>query len=86
MRIVKLVIPFVALGALALMAVPSVSEAGCACGGACTGIGQSNGYYANPATGGYGYYGYQTQYRAQPMRFKPLRSKKPSSKTKPQAQ
>ncbi len=84
MRIFKLIIPFVAFGALALMAMPSVSEAGCACGGACTGIGQSNGYYANPSIyGGYGLgYGYQTQYRAQPMRFKPP---KRSSKTKPQA-
>ena len=85
MRIVKLVIPFVALGALALMAVPSVSEAGCACGGACTSIGQSNGYYSYPSIyGGYGPgYGYQTQYQAQPMRFRPIQKRLP--KTKPQA-
>ncbi len=84
MRIVKLVIPFVVLGVLALMAVPSVSEAG-AC--ACSGIGQSNGYYASPSPyGSYGPgYGYQTQYQAQPVKSKSAKSKKRSSKSKPDA-
>jgi hypothetical protein len=80
MRIVKLVIPFVALGAAALMAVPSVSEAACAC----SRVGQSNGYYASPSPyGGYGLgYGYQTQYQAQPVKSKKAKSKKSSTKSK----
>ncbi len=84
MRIVKLANLFVFFGALALMAVPSMSEAACAC----SGIGQSNGYYANPsAYGGYGPgYGYPTQYRAQPVRSKAVKSKKRAPKEKPAGQ
>jgi hypothetical protein len=83
MRIVKLVIPFVVLGAVALMAMPSLSEAACAC----SGIGQSNGYYANPSYGGYGPgYGYPAQFQTQPVRSKPAKSKKRAPKQKPAAQ
>ena len=84
MRIVKLVNLFVFLGALACMAVPSVSEAACAC----SGIGQSNGYYANPSPyGGYGPgYGYPAQFQTQPVRPKAAKSKKRAPKEKPAAQ
>jgi hypothetical protein len=80
MRIVKLIIPIAALGALALMAVPSASEAACAC----SGIGQSSGYYASPTNyGGYGPgYGYQTQYQGQPVKSKSPKSNKRSTKPK----
>jgi hypothetical protein len=80
MRIVKLVIPFVVLGAVALMAMPSVGEAACAC----SGIGQSNGYYASPSPyGAYGpSYGYQTQYQVQPVKSKKAKSQKSSTKSK----
>jgi hypothetical protein len=83
MRFVKLLGLLVALGALALTAQPSVSEAACTC----SGIGQSNGYYAGPSPyGGYGPgYGYQPQYQAQPVRSKPAKSKKRSPKQKPAA-
>jgi hypothetical protein len=84
MRIVKLVNLFVFFGALALMAVPSMSEAACAC----SGIGQSNGYYANPSPyGGYGPgYGYPAQFQTQPVRPKYGKSKKRAPKPKPAAQ
>ena len=85
MRIVKLVNLFVFIGVLVLMTVPSISEAGCP---ACSGIGQSNGYYANPSPyGGYGPgYGYPTQYQVQPLKSKAAKSKKRAPKEKPAAQ
>jgi len=87
MRIVRLVSLFVVLGVLVLMAMPSVSEAVCAC----SGIGQSNGSYATPsAYGSYGYgyggtYGPQ-QPQARPVQSKAGKSKKKASKSKPVAQ
>ena len=85
MRIVRLVNLFVFIGVLVLMTVPSIGEAGCP---ACSGIGQSNGYYANPSSyGGYGPgYGYPAQFQTQPVRSKPAKSKKRAPKEKPAAQ
>lgn len=85
MRIVRFVNLFVFLGALVLMTLPSICEAGCP---ACSGIGQSNGYYASPSSfGGYGpIYGYPAQFQAQPVRPKPAKSKKSAPKPKPAAQ
>ena len=82
MGIVKLVIPLVVLGVMALFAMPSVGEAACAC----SGIGVSNGYYANPGYGGYGAgYGYMSQTQAQPVKPKPKKSKKGAPTQKPAA-
>ncbi len=83
MRIVKLVNLFLFFGALVLMTVPSLGEAACP---ACSGIGQSRGYYAAPTNyGGYGPgYGYLGQ--LQPVRSKPAKSKKRSPKQKPATQ
>jgi hypothetical protein len=85
MRIVRLVKLFVFLGALVLTTVPSIGEAGCP---ACSGIGQSNGYYANPSSfGAYRpIYGYPAQFQPQAVRSKPAKSKKRSPKQKPAAQ
>ncbi len=84
MRIVKLVGLFVVTGIMALIAVPAVSEAACAC----SGIGQSRGYYANPTSyGAYGAgYGNPAQFQAQPVRSKAVKSKKRAPKAKPAAQ
>jgi hypothetical protein len=84
MDIIKLVKPIVLTGVLALMAVPSLSDAaGCA---ACSGVGVSTGYYANPSYGvcapGYGYLG---QAQIQPVKPKPSKSKKKAPKQKPAA-
>jgi hypothetical protein len=84
MDLIKIVKPIVLTGVLALMAVPSLCEAaGCA---ACSGIGVSNGYYANPAYGGYAPgYGYVSQAQIQPVKPKPSKSKKKATKQKPAA-
>ncbi|MBI5248722.1 MAG: hypothetical protein HY912_04440 [Desulfomonile tiedjei] len=82
MGIVKIVIPFVVLGVVALLAMPSAGEAACAC----SGIGVSNGYYANPAYGGYGPgYGYATRTQVQSVKPKPKKSKKGAPKQQPAA-
>jgi hypothetical protein len=83
MFIARLVHLFVFIGVLVLMAVPSFSAAACP---ACSGIGQSRGYYAAPTNyGGYGPgYGYPAQ--IQPVRSKAVKSKKRSPKQKPAAQ
>jgi hypothetical protein len=85
MRIVRLVNLFVFLGVLDLMTVPSIGEAGCP---ACSGIGQSNGYYASPSYfGGYGPgYGYPAQVQAKPVPSKAMKSKKRAPQAKPAQQ
>ncbi len=84
MRIVRLVTLFVFLGALVLTTVPSIGEAGCP---ACSGVGQSNGYYANPYSYGayWPTYGYPSQFGTQAVRSKPAKSKKRAPKEKPAA-
>jgi hypothetical protein len=83
MGIVRIVIPLVVLGVLALFAMPSVGKAA-AC--SCSGIGVSNGYYANPAYSGYGTgYGYMGQTQVQPVKPKPKKAKKGAPTQKPAA-
>jgi len=84
MRIFRLVKMFLLMGALVFMIVPSVVAAGCP---ACSGIGQSTGYYGNPTIyGGYGPgYGYPSQMQIQPVKPKQAKSKKRSPKPKPEA-
>lgn len=85
MLIVRLAKLLGLMGVLVLVTMTSLGEAACP---ACSGIGQSRGYYAPPSYyGGYGPgQGYPIQYQAQPTRSKPSKSKKKSSKQKPAAQ
>ena len=70
---------------LAFAAMPSPARAACAC----SGVGQSNGYFANPSSayGSYGNGAYAAQqFQAQPAKRKTGKSKKKASKSKPVSQ
>jgi hypothetical protein len=86
MTLVRVVQLFSIAAVLVFAAMSSPADAACAC----SRVGQSNGYYANPSAA-YGAYGYGATYgaqqpQAQPVRSKTGKSKKKASKSKPVAQ
>jgi hypothetical protein len=88
MSLVKVVALLSLIAVLVFAAMPAPTDAGCAC----SGIGQSNGYYAtSPIYGSYGY-GYGQSYVApgqpqvQPVRPKAKKAKNKASKNKPATQ
>jgi hypothetical protein len=87
MTLVRVVWLLSVVAVLVFAAMSAPADAACAC----SRVGQSNGYYANPsAYGSYGY-GYGATYgpqqpQAQPAQSKSGKSKKKASKSKPVAQ
>ncbi|MFH0821392.1 MAG: hypothetical protein V2B18_01485 [Pseudomonadota bacterium] len=85
MRIVKLVLLVAFTTLAASMTAPAPADAACAC----SRVGVSNGYYANPSA--YGSYGYGATYSPQqpqalPVQSKAAKSKKKAPRNKPIAQ
>jgi hypothetical protein len=84
MSFAKVVVLLILTTIAVLMAISSPADAACAC----SGVGVSNGYYAQPCPyGAYGYGpGYSPQVQARPRAPKGTKSKKTAPKAKPDAQ